>query len=297
MMLLPWVLCTALAVTVAALCIKLRLMQKSLDELCVGLEEHLSSDTNTLLSISGRDRHVRRFAAAINRQLRLLRKQRHRFLAGDTELKNAVTGISHDLRTPLTAICGYLELLEQEKMSDDVRRYLEAISGRAEALKALTEELFRYSVILAADTPLQMERISLTAVLEEALAGMYAAFGQHGIVPDITLPEEAVYCHANRDALGRVLNNILSNALKYSDGDLHVCLTEDGCVTFANTARELSKVDIGRLFDRFYTVEAARNASGLGLSIAKHLMEQMEGEIRAAYRNEILSICITLKAI
>ena len=144
---LPWVLCGVLAVIIAILIIKIRMMQKSMNEICSCLAEHLSSDTNQLITVSSGDRYVRRLAGEIAKQLAELRRQRRQYINGDRELKEAVTNISHDLRTPLTAICGYLDLLEAEEMTGNTKRYVEQIANRAEALKALTEELFRYSVI------------------------------------------------------------------------------------------------------------------------------------------------------
>ena len=88
---------------------------------------------------------MRHLANTINRQLRKLRTERRRFQQGDLELKNAVTNISHDLRTPLTAICGYLELLEQEEKPETVSRYIGIIKDRVDILAQLSEELFRYS--------------------------------------------------------------------------------------------------------------------------------------------------------
>lgn len=291
---LPWILCAVLLLLVLSLVIKILLVQKGIKDLCDEFRTCLSSDTNALITTASGDKHLRRLAENVNQQLRLLRRQRHKFLAGGAELKNAVTNISHDLRTPLTAICGYLELLEQEEKNETVQRYLAAIDNRADALKTLTEELFRYSVILSSSEALTLETVSLNTILEESLAGLYAALKGRGITPQISIPETPVVCQANKDALGRVFNNILSNALKYSDGDLTVTLSEDGIIVFSNTAQTLSEVQVGKLFDRFYTVESARNSNGLGLAIAKHLTEQMAGTIRAEYRGTVLSISVKL---
>jgi hypothetical protein len=92
----------------------------------------------------------------------------------------------------------------------------------------------------------------------------------------------------------KIFSNIISNAVKYSDGDFSVTMKEDGSVTFTNTAKELNAVSVGRLFDRFYTVEASRNSTGLGLSIAKLLTERMGGSIEAAYQSEQLHITVKL---
>lgn len=291
-MFLPWVLCGSLLIIILALCAKLWLLQKSMDEICTELMEHLSQDTNTLLLISSRDRHVRRLAAELNGQLRLLRKQRLQYLNGDRELKEAVTNISHDLRTPLTAICGYLDLLEREEKSEAATRYLSLIENRVQALKQLTEELFRYSVILSTANDMNLEAVNINGVLEESVAAFYAALTERGITPTIQMPEKRIVRQLNRAALSRVFSNILGNVLKYSDGDLDISLRETGEITFTNAASKLDEVQVEKLFDRFFSVEAARNSTGLGLAISKTLVEQMNGAITAQYENSQLSICI-----
>lgn len=115
-----WIVCiiSALVFIIAVLSVKIYLLQKATSEIEEGFADRLVSDTNTLIDISTRDKHMQKLAASVNDQLRELRKERRRFKEGDAELKNAVTNISHDLRTPLTVICGYLDLLEQEEHSE-----------------------------------------------------------------------------------------------------------------------------------------------------------------------------------
>lgn len=292
---LPWIICGILAVILFMLLIKIRVMQKSMDEICSCLSEHLSSDTNQLITVSSSDRHVRHLASEISRQLTELRCQRRQYINGDRELKEAVTNISHDLRTPLTAICGYLELLDAEKMTDNTKRYVEQISNRTEALKALTEELFRYSVVSSV-SDLNYEKVNLGRVLEDTLISFYGAFEQNNITPSISLPDRAILRTLDRSALSRIFGNIVSNAVKYSDGDFAVTMSDAGEITFSNTAHELSSVDVGKLFDRFYTVDSARRSTGLGLSIAKLLTDRMNGRITYDYKNYVLSITVSFAA-
>ena len=122
-MLLPWVLCGVLSAVSFILCMKIHMLKVSMAEIRAQLADWLKTDTNTLISISSSDRQLRLLAADLNRQLRQLRRQRRQYLDGDKELKDAVTNISHDLRTPLTAICGYLDLLEAEEKSEKVTRW------------------------------------------------------------------------------------------------------------------------------------------------------------------------------
>lgn len=281
-----------LLLILSALLGKIYSLRKSAREITEAFQDRLTTDTNTLIDISSRDPYMRKLAAQINVQLRLLRKARHRYQQGDLELKEAVTNISHDLRTPLTAICGYLDLLEREEKSEAVQRYLSQIENRTEVLKNLTEELFRYSVVTSTQD-LNLERLDLVRTLEDSLLSFYGVMQEKGIQPQIRLPEEPVFRDLDAGALSRVFSNIISNALKYSDGDFAVSLEPDGCITFSNGAKELNAVSVGRLFDRFYTVEASRNSTGLGLSIAKLLTERMGGRIEAVYRGETLSIILS----
>ena len=270
---------------------KVYFLRKSAQEIRDAFRDRLTADTNTLIDISTRDPYMRKLATDINEQLRLLRQQRHKYLNGDRELKEAVTNISHDLRTPLTAICGYLDLLDKEDKSENTSRYLSLIGNRVEAMKQLTEELFRYSVILSTGE-LILEQVYVNGVLEESIAAFYGALTSRNIQPEIHITENRIDRQLNREALGRVFSNILNNALKYSDGDLEVFLHDDGEIIFSNTASRLNEVQVGKLFDRFFTVEAARNSNGLGLAISKTLVEQMGGSISAELTNNKLIIYI-----
>lgn len=278
--------------TAVILWIKIILIRRAQDEIRTQFTQKLEHDTNTLICVSSRDKAVLRLAESINSQLRLLRSERQRFQQGDMELKNAITNISHDIRTPLTAICGYLDLLENEEKSQDAARYLTLIENRTQALKELTQELFCYSLGMAAPDDFQLEPVCLNAVLEESIADLYAVLTEHNIVPSIQICEVSVWGMLNKAALLRIFNNIITNALKYSDGDLEISMPGTGEIIFANTAKELDKVQAEKLFNRFYTVSDAKNSTGLGLSISKSLAERMNGDITAAYDSNKLSICI-----
>ena len=289
---LPWLLCGGLAVLALSLRVRTRLLQHSLDDIAAQLGDRLSSDTNNPIFLSTRDPHARKLAAELNVQLKELRRQRQRYENGDRELKEAVTDISHDLRTPLTAICGYLELLDKGDKTPDQARYLALIADRAEAMGRMAEELLRYSVAASLEDELNWEAVDLNAAVEEAVASLYGALVEAGITPAVSLPGERVVRKLDRAALSRVLGNLLSNALKYSAGDLEVVLASDGTITLSNAAPELDEVQVGRLFHRFYTVESGRGSTGLGLSIARSLTERMGGTISARYEEGRL--CVSL---
>ncbi|MEE0546613.1 MAG: HAMP domain-containing sensor histidine kinase [Peptococcaceae bacterium] len=283
-----------LVLIIAVLAVKIILLRSAADAIAQQFDDRLRADTNTPITLSCRDAHMRQLASAINDALRELRRQRLRYENGDRALKTAVTNISHDLRTPLTAIRGTLDLLEREDASPNTRRHLAIIANRTDAMTQLCEELFRYSVILADDPQHPPSVVCLNDALAESLAGFYGAFQQRSLTPDIRLCDEAVWRTLDPHALARVFNNILNNALKYSDGDLFVSLSSDAVITFANHAAALDSVTTAQLFDRFFTVETAHHATSLGLSIARTLVEQMGGRISASHDNGLLTIRLQL---
>lgn len=292
MKLLPWILAALFGVLLLILAGKVYTLRKSARQLREGMARQLERETNTLLSVSSGDREMRALADALNGQLAQLRTERQRYQHGDQELKEAITNISHDLRTPLTAIVGYLALLEGEEKSEAVERYLSQISNRTQVLHQLSEELFAYA-LLTAPQPLHPQRVDLRGLVEEALLSYCGAMEQRGMEPTIQLPEGRVERTMDPTAAGRVLSNIISNALKYSAGDFAVTMTPDGVITFANSAPDLNPVLVQRLFDRFFTVETARHSTGLGLSIAKLLTQQMEGSLEAKYQEGQLVITLS----
>lgn len=302
------IICGVLIVVLLLLIWKIGTMRSAAREIREGLTEKLKTETNTLLTIDSQDRAMRELADALNVELRRLRAQRHRYEQGNLALKEAVMNVSHDIRTPLTAICGYLELLEGEEKSEAAQRYLQVIKERSEALKRLTEELFAYAVAVPAeyaeytkdmtdvsffegqDKP--YEEVALNRVLEESIAAFYGALKTRKITPQIIMPDADIVCRGKPTAFARIFENILTNVLKYSDGDLSVRLTPQGEVMFSNHAAALDEIQVGRLFDRFYTVENAEHSIGLGLSIAKLLTEQMGGSVYARYEDGMFTICL-----
>ena len=278
----------ALAAATLLLLIRSVLIDLSLKEIEKGLAARLDEETNTLLDIPGRSRSVRRLAAALNVQLRRLRDERRRFQLGDQELKDAVTNISHDLRTPLTANFGYVELLKRENPPGAAARYLSQIEDRAEAMKQLTDELLSYSVASSGEPA--RRKLDLGRALEESILSFYGTMEQRKLTPEIQITDGPVWRYLDPGEISRIFGNVISNALKYSAGDFSVSMDADGTITFSNTAPQLNAVTVGRLFDRFYTVRDSQNSTGLGLSIARLLTERMGGTIGADYRQGKLFI-------
>lgn len=285
---------SVMAAIIGFLSVKLYFIKRSAREITADLGRKINEDTNTGLRISSRDKDMCELTASINVQLKALRKEHLQYHQGNMELKNAITNISHDIRTPLTAICGYLDMMQKTQDPQKQAKYISIMKDRTELMKQLTEELFRYSVILSDTGDMETEEVFLNQMLAESISSFYPSLSKRGITPQISITDQRILRNVNRAALSRVFANLLNNALKYSDGDLEITLSDTGRITFSNTAKALSAVQVEQLFDRFYTVEVARNSTGLGLSIARTLVERMGGTITAEYHDSKLTLCIDL---
>ena len=289
-----WVIISILTIIVLALSVRIFLIKKAAREIRTSFAEKLITDTNTPITLSSRDKDMCALGNDINLSLSRLRSEQHRYEYGNSELQRAITNISHDLRTPLTAIYGYLELLEKEPLTPAAMQYIRILHERTEALTSLTEELFQYSVVVSGEQELSLTLTSVNSVLEESIAAFYTTLQEKGITPTISLPETPVLRLLDHTALSRVFANLLSNAIKYSAGDLKIFLSERGEILFSNSSKDLNSIQVEKLFDRFYTVETVQNSTGLGLSIARTLIEKMHGTISASYEKGRLMIYINL---
>ena len=275
------------------LTVKLVLMKRSLRAMAKDFKEITKTDTNAVLSVASRDKNVRLLAKDLNDTIKDVRKAYLKYNEGDMEMKMSITNISHDLRTPLTAILGRIELLRDADKSDEVREALDIIENRARYMKDLTEELFEYSVILSSDEEPIKEEILINQLLEDSLLNHYAALTRAGLDVEVDITEEKIVRKVNKKQIDRIFSNLMSNAIKYSDGDLKITLTDDAKVTFSNKAHNLSKLEVEKLFNRFYTVESARNSTGLGLAIARKFMVENGGNVEAKYEDGRLSLILS----
>ena len=287
-----YVIMGCLLIITIFLAVKLYLLKKTAREIAVSFEEVLNEDTNTVIRISGGDKDMRDLTDSINKQLIEIRKQYLQYNMGNSELKNVITNMSHDIRTPLTAIYGYLDMIENTDDPEKKSKYISIIRERTEIMKQLTEELFQYSMVVSDDKALELEDVFVNQVLEESISSFYPALTERNIVPEINICIEKIYRRLNKQALSRIFSNLLNNAVKYSDGDLKIKLIPTGEIIFENTAKALSSVKAEQLFDRFFTVKTASNSTGLGLSIAKTFVERMGGTIKADYKDNVLIIRI-----
>ena len=286
------ILLFTLIVICIALTIKLYFMKKSVKEIEAGLKDILKSDTNNLITISSSEKNIKKLATSLNIELKTIRKQKLQYENGNQELKKLVTNISHDLRTPLTAIKGYIDLIEKDKLSKNQEKYLNIIQKKTDELTELTEQLFDFSKTIDNNMKISKEKCNINEILEEALASYYVIFKEKGIEPQISMCSENVYRKLNKASIIRIFENILSNISKYCVLNFKVELKDDGTIIFANKVKDglLDATTVQKIFDRYFTVENAKKSTGIGLSIAKELVELNDGSISANFTKDTLII-------
>lgn len=270
-------------------------MKFNLSKIANDLQKLVDKDTNALLCTSSCDKTVRRTADALNRQLGELRKLQIKYIDGDKKLKDAITNVSHDLRTPLTVIYGYTEQLKNQITDADLLKKVDMIHARTREMIALTEELFRYTLIVGTEFEPKLERLNVNEILEESALGFYSAFTSRGIELVIDICDKPVFRLTDKQALSRIFSNIISNAIKYAQSDFSISMSEDGVIDFSNCAPELNYINVEQLLDRYYTVKNNNESTGLGLSIARMLADKCNCDISASYLDGRLSIKVTIK--
>ena len=289
------------------LIIKVYLTNNTIKKIGENLEEILSNDTNNLITVSTSNKQIKKVAGKLNTELKKLRKVKIQYENGSEELKRTITNISHDMRTPLTAISGYIELMENNIEAEDKnsknkiirkeenkQKYLKIIKRKTSELIELTEQLFKFSTTMDTLWKIDKENCCINEILEEILAEYYSIFKKKNIVPEINICNEMIYKNLNKNSLIRIFENILSNMIKYSNGDFKIRLERSGKIIFSNKAKKLDTTTVQKIFDRYFTVENANNVTGVGLSIAKQLVEINEGNIIAKYMDGNLVIEVQL---
>lgn len=272
---------------------KLYFLKNSINEIAKSFSFIINADTNNIISISSTDKSIKNLAINLNRDLIDLRTRKLQYDNGNQELKKIITNISHDLRTPLTAIKGYIDLMDEDALSKKQKQYLNIIEKKSNELTELTEQLFDFSKTIDFDIAIKKEKYCINEILEETLISYYSIFKEKNIVPEIMICKEKIYKLVNKNTLIRIFENVLSNIFKYSNGNFKVELKNDGIITFSNKATSLDETTVQKIFNRYFSVENAKESTGIGLSIAKQLVELNNGNIYADYKKETLYISIS----
>lgn len=262
----------------------------SIKEIEDNLDIILNNDTNKLITISTNNKMLNRLTTNLNSSLRKIRKLELSYKNGNKELQESITNISHDLRTPLTAIKGYIDLIKKEKSKKKIVEYLKIIENKSEDLAILTEQLYDYSKSLDLKDKLKKEKVCINDILEDTILSYYALIKKKNLTPEINITTKRIYRKIDKNMAIRILENIISNTIKYTDEDIKITLLDNGKIIIKNKSHVLDNTTVNKMFNRYYTIESGSNTSGIGLSIAKQLVNINGGKITAKYSQGYLIV-------
>ena len=291
-------ICIILGAALATAMVWIYLHYRAIRKLGEKLHEIARTDTNAKLTTDTFNKDVVSLTASVNTMLERNRWDLFEKARAEAALKRAVTNISHDLRTPLTSALGYLQMLMSPGLDDETKlRYLETVRERLDTLSGLMNSLFEFACIIEGDAEPDLRQVNICNVLRDALSDNYADFSSMGFAVDADIQDAPVMCLCDKDTLRRILQNLLKNALVHGREHLRVRL-EGGVIEIANKANNLAGIDAERIFERFYTSDAARTSgnTGLGLAIARELVTRMGGTISAFVDGDHLVMRLTLPA-
>lgn len=248
--------------------------------------EHL--EDNRIVHLPRPDAELEALLGTVNRALAGIRQQAIIYDRREAQLKTQVESISHDLRTPLTAIVGYLSFVDEGELDADTRASLDAVRRKADALQRLVAQFYELSQLRGEDVRLERQEVDVRRMLRESVAGQYRLLTDRGLDVQASVPEHPVRVRADANGLERVIENLVHNAGKYARSAFAATLAdgpEGGRVTvaFENDVDGFVPSDLERLFEPFYIADGARTSesSGLGLAIARSLAERMGGALEA----------------
>lgn len=262
------------------------------------LEFMTQNQTNMRLTSDLPAGEFNRLIDSVNDIVDTSRKIQISSVSAEKNLKDAITNISHDIRTPLTSMDGYFQLLAQSDSIREREHYISIIRGRIESLKDMLEELFTYTKLQSDAFELEMDKTDLTKSVLDTLFTFYDEFKQRGFEPDVDIEEKHLYIFGNAEAIRRTVQNLLKNALEHGGNAIGFSLkAEDTKAVFtcSNDVSDPDNIDMSQIFTRFYKADTARTQSstGLGLAIAKGLTEKSDGQISAKLEGNTFSVTVS----
>lgn len=260
------------------------------------LENISEGKTEKKIDISLLDKDIEYLAGNINRNINFQKQLRIEVLRNEQKLKDSIANISHDLRTPLTSIIGYLQLLEKSEVSENQREKINILKKKSEILHNLITSFFEITIIENDNVHIKLEKINLNNFLSDALLQNIVSFKKAGIEPIFNLPNATIFIKSDKIILQRIVQNLISNILKYSSSYVKISLAQKEHVelSFSNKVQDHKKIDVNLLFEKFYIADRSRSSgsTGLGLSIVKLLANKINATAVAQMEDDILTLKI-----
>lgn len=275
-----------LAVGILGLLWMLLMVMRQIKDICRQLSYIEKEDTNRIVTVQIRGFGIGKMENHINDILLKERNRRKVYMDKEERIQQVYTNLSHDIRTPLTSMDGYVQLLGQVKDEEKQKKYLRIIRERIESLKEILEELFTFTKLKDPDYELVLSELNVNRLLKQTIFSYYDNWQVRGIEPQLEITEEEMKILGNETALKRTFQNIIKNALLHGKKDIFIGLQKEGqqvVLLFENSMSGERQIDTEQVFERFYKGDASRThtSTGLGLSIAKEFVELMQGEISA----------------
>ena len=272
--------------------------KRQVKDICRQLRFLQECDSNMLITTEMKKGHIEELAELLNTLLKERKKERADYQKKEQMIADIYTNLSHDIRTPLTSLDGYFQLLEETQEENDRKRYIQIIQERIESLKKMLEELFTYTKLQNGTYELKLEPQNVGQILKETVFSYYDDWAEQGISPQFEITEEPVWIRGNKQALRRTIQNIIKNGLDHGNKEIRIQLSRNEKqmeLVFQNKIEPGEQIDISRVFERFYKADKARSKSstGLGLSIAKGFVQKMHGEIAAEIKEDWFCIKIS----
>ncbi|AKO92527.1 two-component sensor histidine kinase [Priestia filamentosa] len=254
------------------------------------LEKIVSEETGERVLLYTNDKYIKSLLIQINRLLDHNQKVIGNYNSIELSMRKMLSNISHDLKTPLTVILGYIEIINNDKnlTQEKIMNLLKTVNLKTVEVLELINRFFELVKLESGDKKLSSSRIDICEISRKVILDYYEILINKEFEVVIDIPEEPVFVSGDEDAIERVLNNLISNAVQYgTDGKmigLKISITEqDVCVEVSDKGKGINESHKDRVFERMYTLEDSRNThyqgSGLGLTITKRLVEKMGGSI------------------
>ena len=255
-------------------------------------------ETNMLITSDQKSGCVAELTDELNTLIEQTAALRKEIADNESHLKDTIINLSHDIRTPLTSMDGYFQLLLKSDDPVERQQYATVISDRLSSLKEMLDELFTYAKLTNKAYEVELSPCAVNEILLSVLFSFYKDIKQRGIEPLVNVPEQDIFIQGNEPALRRIFQNILKNCIEHGNNQLSVRLinTADTVqIYFENDYQTQEPIVANKVFDRFYKADGARSktSTGLGLSIAKELVERLNGSITGNVKNDIFTITIT----
>lgn len=244
---------------------------------------------NRVIKLPFPDEDMAALLRAINQNLEDIRREHLRFEKKEEAFRQEMENISHDLRTPLTAIIGYLRMIDKRNLTDIEKDYLETALRRAGKMQELTSRFYELSQVTDKEYQVELQTIDAAQILRETCLDYYSLMEERKLFVELNIPHQEADIWGNQEALERVIMNLLQNAVRYAKSIVKIDLQvreEKVWISFENDiSSEDVQVEANRLFERFYMQESFRGhgGSGLGLTISKELVNHMNGQITGSY--------------